>query len=218
MGILFCFVPLIFIIVLLTLGFKIKLSYQLIACFLGLIVILPISFIQFLIPTVQKINFSPVVYALLKSIFIYGFIEELLKMIAIYPLPHKNCSLRDFLMLSFVLGLSLGCFESVVYYFDHLQIANNKGAQLLYGRIAIRIFTSDIIHMTCTGLSGLFIYTTRVKNFKPKISYIFLAILIHGIYDFFAGFSNNLKWFSAFVVIYSIIECQIKYCSLQKND
>jgi hypothetical protein len=46
-----------------------------------------------------------------------------------------------------------------------------------------------------------------------------IAVLLHGIYDFFAGFStsSNLRWFSIAVVLMSIIECRVKYTSL-KND
>ena len=220
MGIALCFVPLILVIVIFTTGYKLKLTHQLIAVFLGLIAVLPISFIQFFLPELPGVGFSPILHALLKSLLLYGLIEELFKTLILIFLPHESLSegeeSREFLQLAFVAGLALGCFESVVYYFDHLQIANSRGATLLYGQIAVRIFTSDIIHMMCTGLCGLFIYTCRNK--PSRISFLIIAVLLHGVYDFFAGFAGNIRWFSVAVVLMSIAECRIKYTSLQNND
>jgi len=219
-GLILCFVPLILVIALFAVAFKLKLMYQLIAVFLGLIAVLPISFIQFFLPELPGVGFSPILHALLKSLLLYGLIEELFKTLILIFLPHKNLSesteARDFLQLAFVAGLALGCFESVVYYFDHLQIANSRGATLLYGQIAVRIMTSDVIHMTCTGLCGLFIYSCRKA--PRHTSFLIIAVLLHGIYDFFAGFANDLRWFSVAVVLMAIIECRIKYSALTNPE
>jgi len=219
-GLILCFVPLILVVTLFNFAFKLKLLYQLIAVLLGLIAVLPISFIQYFLPELPGIGFSPILHALLKSLLLYGLIEELFKTLILIFLPHKNLTesheARDFLQLAFVAGLALGCFESVVYYFDHLQIANSRGATLLYGQIAVRIMTSDVIHMTCTGLCGLFIYSCR--NTPRHTSFLVIAVLLHGIYDFFAGFANNLRWFSVAVVLMAIIECRIKYSALTNPE
>ena len=218
MGIALCFVPLILALCIFTFGFKLKITHQLIAVLLGLIAVLPISFIQYLLPEIPEIGFNPIIHTLLKSLLLYGLIEELFKAIILLILPNKNYDVRNFLLLAFVMGLALGCFESVVYYFDHLQLAHSRGATLLYGQIALRIFTSDIIHMMCTGLGGLFIYSCRNK--PSRVSFLIVAVLLHGIYDFFAGFStsSNLRWFSIAVVFMAIIECRVKYTSLTATD
>ncbi len=225
-GITLCFVPLILAIVFFSTCFKLKLTHQLIAVLLGLAAVLPISFIQYFMPSIPGLPISPVVSALLKSLLLYGLVEEAIKTLALLPLPHKiydeegaadsAAGRLNFLLLAFTAGLSLGCFESVVYYFDHLQIANIRGATLLYGQIAVRIFTSDIIHMTCTGLCGLFIYSCRNK--PARVSCLIMAVILHGVYDFFAGFSGSLRWFSVAVVLMSILECRIKYTSLKNNE
>jgi len=231
MGIALCFVPLILAIVIFSTAFKLKVTHQLIAVLLGLAAVLPISFIQYFMPAIPGIEISPVLRALLKSLLLYGLVEEAIKTLIIIPLPHKLYDLKtaaageadgqtkgflSFLLLAFTAGLSLGCFESVVYYFDHMQIANSRGATLLYGQIAVRIFTADIIHMTCTGLCGMFIYSCRNK--PRRISCLLAAVLLHGIYDFFAGFSGGLRWFSVAVVLMAIAECRIKYNSLQNDE
>lgn len=215
-GIIICFIPLLLAVILFKLKFNIKLLHQLIGVLFGLIAVLPISFIQFFIPDFSSGFSSPILYSLIKSIILYGLIEEILKMVLIIPLPHKNYEAKNFLLLTFIFGLSLGCFESVVYYFDHLQSAVAKGAQLLYAQIFIRIFTADIIHLTCTGLSGIFIYSIRDKN--RKISPLIWAVIIHGIYDFFAGFNSGLKYFSFVVVLLAIAECRIKYKSITNDN
>lgn len=211
-GLILCFIPLFLGILFFTLKYHLKFTHQLFALLFGLIAVFPISIIQFFIPDLHLLQNYPVLLALLKSFFLYGLIEEILKTAFLLPVPHKNHTLQEYLLLSFVMGLSVACFESTVYYLDHLQIANARGAILLYSQIFTRIITSDIIHMTCTGLCGIFLYTARQKN--ARISFLILAILLHGIYDFFAGFQNGLRWFSLVVVFLSIIECRIKYTSL----
>lgn len=211
-GLALCFIPLILGILFFTFKYKLKITHQLLALLFGLIAVFPISIIQYFIPSLHFLQDYPVLLALLKSIFLYGLIEEILKTILLLPVPHKNHTLQECLLLSFVMGLSVACFESTVYYLDHLQIANSRGAVLLYSQIFTRIITSDIIHMTCTGLCALFLYTVRQKNARPGI--IILAVLIHGIYDFFACFQNGLRWFSLVVVFLAIIQCRIKYTSL----
>ena len=219
MGIALCFLPLIVAFIIFAAAFRLKISHLLIAVLLGLIAVLPISLIQYFIPDFSGLFSSPILFSLLKSLIIYGLIEEIFKTVLLLPLPHKN-GLRDWLFLTFVTGLSLGCFESVVYYFDHLQIANSRGATLLYGQIAVRIFTADLIHMTCTGICGLFIYSCRNKidGKGCRISFLITAILLHGVYDFFAGFSGGLRWFSIAVVLMAIAESRIKYTALNCDN
>lgn len=218
-----CFVPLLFAFCLFTFIFKLKISHQLLAILLGLAIVFPISVIQYVVPTTNVFQNMPIVGTMLKSLIIYGLVEELFKTIALVPVLSTKSIKEEYsaiqlLFLSFLLGLSLACFESLVYLFDRLQIANNKGAQLLYHHIFLRIFTSDLIHMSCAGLCGLFVISKRYNNNKSKISYLFLAILLHGIYDFFAGFQNNLKYFSYFVVLLALIECRVKYTALTKKE
>jgi len=185
----------------------------LIAILLGLLAVFPISIIQYVLPPFDLIFQNPVLKILIKSILIYGLIEELVKLIFLFPIPYKNLSELDFLLLTFLMGLTLGCFESVVYFLDHLQLAVSRGATLLLSQIFTRIFTSDMIHMSCTGLCGLFLFSCRNK--PSKVSVFLTAVILHGVYDFFAGFQNNLRYFSFVVIILAFIECRNKYISLQ---
>lgn len=214
--IIICFIP-VFICFFTFKHFQIKISHLFIAILLGLITIFPISFIQFLIPSQDTVAINPVVYSLLKSLIVYGLIEEAFKSLFLSPLPcKKNSSPLQFLLLSFMFGLTLGAFESVVYFLDKLQLAYNRGGNILYVNIFARLFSSDIIHMTCAGLSGLFVYTISTK--KTKFQFFIYAILLHGLYDFFAAFQNGLKFFAIPVILLSIMECRIKYKSLCDDE
>ena len=210
-----CFIPLIAAFFIFLFGFKIKAGYLVLAILMGLIAVLPISIIQFYLPSLNILMEMPVLRAFLISLLLYGLVEECLKCVFILPLPKKNLSAFEFLLLAFTMGLALGCFESVVYYLDHLQMANNRNATLLYGSIFLRIFSSDLIHLTCTGLCGLFVYS--VRNKMTKASCLIFAIILHGIYDFFAGFQNGLRWFAAIAILLAIVETRQKYLAFTEE-
>lgn len=214
MGIIFCFLPLIIALVIFTFWVKLNFFHQIVAVLIGLLTVIPISFIQFFLPDIPFLLQFPLWHTVFKSLVIYGFVEELIKMFMTVLLPHKKSSTLQFLFLVFLMGISLGCFESVVYFLDHLQKANAKGAQLLYSQIFMRIFTSDIIHLTCAGLGGLFVVSCRQK--KVKVSIFVFSVILHGFYDFFAGFANFFKYFSFIVILLAIVECRIKYLSLKE--
>jgi len=199
-----------------TFCFKLEALHQLFAILLGLFAVLPISFIQYFLPGIKFLEAMPVLYSLLKSIILYGLVEEMVKMVLFLPLPHKDYTEFKTLMLAFIFGAAIASFESVVYFLTYLQNSQITGGKLLYGSIFLRIFSSDIIHICCTGLCALFVYTLRNK--PAKISILVTAILLHGIYDFFAGFTNGLRWFSVPVILLTIAECRIKYTSLQTEN
>ena len=214
MGIILCFLPLIVALVIFTFWVILNFFHLIVAVLIGLLTVIPISFIQFFLPDIPFLLQFPLWNTLFKSLVIYGFVEELIKMFMTVLLPHKKSSTLQFLFLAFLMGISLGCFESVVYFLDHLQKANAKGAQLLYSQIFMRIFTSDIIHLTCAGLGGLFVVSCRQK--KVKVSIFVFSVILHGFYDFFAGFANFFKYFSFIVILLAIVECRIKYLSLKE--
>lgn len=215
-GLLACFIPLFICFFVLLFKFKLKITHLLLAILFGLIAILPISFIQYFIPDFKLFFTNQILGQLIKSFLLYGFIEEIFKMLFLLPLTKNKTEIKDFLLIALMLGLSLGCFETAVYYFDHLNMATTKGASLLYGQIFVRIFTADIIHIACSILNGLFVYS--IKSNKKKVSILVMSILIHGIYDFFAGFQVGFKIFSIFVVLLAIIECRVKYKLLTEDE
>lgn len=204
-----CFVPLIALFCILIFVFKLNVTHLLISLVAGLVCVLPVSVIQFFCGMAPFFSNQNLIFVLVKSVLLYGFVEELCKMAFVFVLPHKEYTPLNFLLLSFFFGLSLGCFESVIYYLDHLQKASLMGGNLLYKSIFIRMITSDLIHTFCAGLLGLFVYQNRKS--ETYVSLIILAVLLHGVYDFFAGFSNAFKYFSVAVIFFAALECRVKY-------
>jgi len=207
--IILCFIPLVILFCLFLFCAKIKVTHLLVAFLTGLVCVLPVSVIQFFLGMAPFFANQSLVFVLIKSFLLYGLIEELCKMGLTFVLPHKEYTPFNFLMLSFFFGLSLGCFESVIYFLDHFQKSASMGGVLLYRPVFIRMFTADLIHMFCAGLSGIFVYECR--RTAPYISIVILAVCLHGLYDFFAGFANAFKYFSLAVIFFSAIECRVKY-------
>ena len=216
MGFILCFIPLILFLLILIFTSKIKIVHLVIACLLGLLTVLPVSLIQYFVPGFPFLSQIPVLASLMQAFIIYGLIEEAFKTAFIIPLPYKNYTKLQCFLLACLAGISLACFESSVYFFIHLNMANEKGAQLLYSKIFVRIITADILHTACAGLNGLFLYSIRQKN--KKISILIFSIALHGLYDFFAGMQGNLQWFAIPVILLAVLECRIKYTSLQINE
>lgn len=222
-----CFLPMLVMFFVLWLGMKMRAVPLLITCLLALVAILPTSLIQFgvsYIPQlndylrnfifIPEINYDSLIYSFIKSILIYGLIEEVNKCFFMIFIPKKGFDNLRLLFIGMMFGLTLGCFESVIYYLDHLQMAQARGAEMLYLQIFVRIFTSDVIHMTCAGVGCLFV--SKIQE-RIRFSFIFTIILIHGLYDFFAGFTNRFYWFIIPILLLSCLECRIKYSSLQNT-
>lgn len=207
-----CFFPIILAFFILK-KLNIKTSSLIIAFLLGLFSILPISIIQMLADKIPFVSTHPVIYQITKSIILIGFVEELCKMALQFFIPKKEITLFSFLMLSFMFGLTLGCFESAAYYLNIFTSSLTNHSELLYSLIALRFVSSDLIHLSCAGLGGLFVYSCYLK--KPKISFFIIAVLIHGLFDFFAPLRNNLKYFAIPVILLALLECRIKYMTLK---
>lgn len=208
-----CFLPYVLCFVFFKAFSSIKISTELIASVLGLIAVFPIAFLQFItndfLPLQDFFLTHGIVSVLLKMILCYGLIEECLKLVFMLFIPKKALSFNNFFMATLLCGLCLGCFESVLYFLHHLETATQQGAELVYYLIFARIFSANLIHTFCAGLSGIFIWSCISKQIDV-LSPIF-AILLHGLFDYFTSLESNLKWFSVVVILFLIIEVHIRY-------
>lgn len=192
---------------------SITFSTELIASLLALLAVLPITFLQFFVgiffANIQVTSANSAVFLFLRILLFNGMIEECLKMLIMLLIPRKNLSFEHFFIASLLCGLCFGCFESMIYFLQHLQSANERGADLIYYMIFARIFTSDLIHTLCTGLCGICVWSYISKK-GDGISLV-IAILSHAVYDFFAGFQSNIRWFSVVVILFLALEVRIHY-------
>ena len=81
--------------------YQLNFFHQIVAVLIGLLTVIPISFIQFFLPDISFLLQLPLWHTLFKSLVIYGFVEELIKMFMTVLLPHKKSSTLQFLFLVF---------------------------------------------------------------------------------------------------------------------
>lgn len=213
-----CLLPFLVALVLFKHFSSITFSTELIASLLALLAVLPITFLQFFVgiafANIKVTSANSAVFLFLRILLFNGIIEECLKMLIMFLIPRKKLSFENFFVASVLCGLCFGCFESIIYFLQYLQSANERGADLIYYMIFARIFTSDLIHALCSGLCGICLWSYALKR-GDSMSLI-IAILAHAAYDFFAGFTSNIRWFSIVVILFLALEVRIHYKKIQK--
>lgn len=197
---LICTIPVFAVIACMVLLIKeFKLSFVFISVFCGLFAVIPIYAIQFFLEVSGLLNAHSLFSVLLKSILLNGIVEETIKMVVFFLFPVKKMSMKVFFACAVLSGLSLGCFETLIYIASGIH------------NLELRLLTAVVIHSCCAGLSGLFVF--NLKNGSLKIYPFVLAVLLHGIYNYFAGFKMDsiFFWFSLVVVLIAAVECRIRY-------
>ena len=196
--------------------FKLKFSTELFAGLLGLLAVLPGTFLQFyftsLAPEQLFSGNSGLSGIFFKFLLCNGLAEELIKTLLIAFIPRKNLNLRQFFLSSLIFGLCLGSFESMIYFLCHLSNATQSGAELLYTLIFARMFSSDLIHAFCAGLDGLFVWGICRRKFSPVI--FIYSVVCHGLFNFFVYFDLWIHWFAVPAVLFALVECRVKYQKL----
>lgn len=200
------FVPLVFFLVLFCLavpGFKVR--YGLGSTLVGLFSLIPIVILQYLVLKMPVFSKDTLLSVLITVMVFNGLVEEMVKMFSLLLLPHKKMGIGVFLAMSLISGLALGCFETVIYLFSGYQ------------NIQIRSLTAVAMHSLCGGLSGIYVWTWRNPVEKasgkkvPLVMPFVLAVALHGVYNFFAGFSGGFWWFSVVAILMAALECRIWY-------
>ncbi len=197
-SLLLCFVPLIaFFIIFCAAVPGFKMRYGIWAALLGLLSVIPIAFVQFFVLSLPVFTANTLAAVLITALIFNGLIEESIKMLCMLFLPAKKTPFSVFFTMALFCGLSLGCFEAVIY-----LIAG-------YHQIGLRLVTAVIIHMLCAGLSGVYVWSFRKKRTRT-LPFVYAAAL-HGIYNFFAGFSGGYRWFAVIAILFAAVECRIWY-------
>lgn len=189
---------------------NLKIRYCLIACILGVLTVIPTSFIQHFVLNLPVFDSYSFVSVFVTAIVFNGLIEEAMKLLFICGIPQKKQTLSAFFCCCILYGLIVGGFESVVYIIRKFQeVTLVSGKQILIELLLRRIFSAQLIHMFCAGLSGLYVWCFRHKN--PKFMPFIYAFLLHGVYNFFASFTSNYKWLAAVAILFAAIKCRNFY-------
>ncbi len=196
----FCFLPLlVFFLFILLAKQDISLSHSVLAMLLGFAPLIPVAVLQLIIP---RATYTSLVSLLFSSLFFNGLIEEGVKAAFLFLFPSSKLVYKQFFIYSLLAGLCFGCFEAVVYVVSGI------------GHVELRFITSIIIHTVCSGMGGLFVWSCRQKT--CKVSLLLTAIIIHGIYNFFASFIGVFWWFSLAAIVFALVQLRTFYKNLFK--
>lgn len=204
-----CFVPALLSLILFSVFMKsFRTVNGFLALILGILPILPIAALQILIvkfPVFTNTTFSSLV---LTTFLFNGLLEETLKGGFLMLQSRKKLRIEDGIVVFFayclISGLATGGFESVIYLLKKLQDAQTQNIQTsLSSLVLTRMFTAVILHGFCAGLTGTGIFQKRIFPFV-------LAVLIHGTYNFFAGFGFPFWIFSIIALLLGALECRIQ--------
>lgn len=205
--ILICVIPVAAVFVLEALFVKgFKVLPGLYAILLGLLCMAPALLIQTLLDKLKLFG-TGTLFSLLCKIFLEnGLTEETVKMGALFLISTKNKDLKLFLSLAALVGLSFGAFETLVYLVSGMQI------------FTFRLFTSVVLHTALCVLSALFVFSA--KNGTFRISGFIWAVLLHTLYNYFAGFKmqSAFFWVSIPVVIFALVICALKVHSMIADE
>lgn len=214
---LLCLVPLVTTFLLLAILVPgISVLREFLAVLAGLLAFVPIVILQFLFWNlrIEMLMRANLFLSIIHSLVFFGLIEEGVKAASLLVLKSRGESLRNFFAYSILAGMALGCFESVVYLLTAVGTRPQVSAEFLQ-MIFLRMATALVIHALCAGLGGLCIFYS--KNIRRNFSPLVFAIVIHGIYDFFAANAYPLKYFSVAVILLAVLECRIFYLRTREN-
>ena len=157
-----------------------------ISVFLGIFIFLPCSFLQTVIsPFFDNLKKQALGF-FLYSIVVNGFLEEGSKFLP--TLIFRKNSRKDFVFLAGTLGISLACFENLMYF---LRFSGEY--------FFLRILFTLPLHLSCSLLTAL-IFTNKEKFRRIPF---FHGMMIHGFFNFFAFFGGFFHIFSALTVLFS---------------
>lgn len=200
-----CFIPLVAVSICLALLIKgLKIRHILLSALLGLLAVIPIAALQMAVDHISFFSAETLASVLIHSLVINGLIEESIKMCLLFFLPAKKYDIWKFLFCAMLSGLALGCFESVIYLVSG------------YENIGLRLVTAVMLHTACAGLGGLFVWS--VRNTKAKLTPFIFAVILHGIYNYFAGFNSGIRWFSLVIILLAFIECRSQGLSITEGS
>lgn len=203
-----CFVPLLVIFALFYLFVpELKLSSAILSVLAGFLAILPVGALNIYVFPFLGFTSDTLSAVLLQDLVLNGFVEELFKMLFILMLIPKTDDFRAFFFCSLLAGLSVGCFELLVYY--------PSWSENIHLKLILRTCTAVMLHAFCAGLSGIFVFSVW-KKLRQPLAFIF-AVVFHGVYNYFAGFRLNVPffYFSFIVLFFAAIECRIRFVRLK---
>ena len=189
---------------------NLKIRYCLFSGIFALVTVIPTSLIQFYVLSLPIFTAYTFASLMITAILFNGLIEESMKMLFMCLIPQKKQVLSAFFCCVILYGLTVGGFESVIYIVRKFQeIQNQGGKEIVIHLLIDRIFSAQAIHVFAAGLSGLYIWNFRNQKKNP-MPFVY-AVLLHGIYNFFASFTSFYHWLAVVAILFAAVENRIFY-------
>lgn len=159
----------------------------------GIAATIPTAFIELaLIKDLDLAGLDPIIYIVVKYIFIIGLTEELLKYIVVrYGILKNSCMDEpiDIPLYMIISALGFATLENILV-FSNPELINMANGPIYLS--LIRFIGATFLHALCSGLIGCFIafsfYVLRFRWILVSIGFI-LSVFLHGIFDFYIELS-----------------------------
>lgn len=110
--------------------------------------------------------------------------EEFAKGLGVFRVAASINEVEDGLVYGTAAGLGFAATENVAYGALAFATAGLEASLVLIG---IRSFSSALLHASATGTFGYGVAASKLMPGKTLLPFYLLAVLMHGIYNFFAG-------------------------------
>lgn len=156
--------------------------------FLGIIILLPVLFIELIIDSIIKESIANIyLSSFLTSFIVAASCEEIAKYLIIKKFIYYNDNfntIMDGIIYTISVSLGFATLENLIYIF-------NYGLNIGY----IRAFTAIPLHVFASGIMGYYIGRAKSENNLKQTNFLLkkgllTAVIIHGLYNFFIFLSE----------------------------
>lgn len=129
---------------------------------------------------------NPNLSTLALALVIAPFIEELSKSLGVFGLRRRMSDIEDGIIYGAAAGLGFAATENLLYE-SNAFLAGGTGA--FVATATIRSISSALLHASASAVVGLGI-ARSFRQGKSWLPYYFLAVLMHGTFNFFASLGD----------------------------
>lgn len=174
----------------------------------GFLSVIPAIAIEMLILQFVSDRFS-VISILIRAFIVAGLVEEgiKLKTVLLVAYPNNNFDeVTDGIVYTITASLGFALFENIFYSLGPVSI------------LILRGVTAVPLHAAASGIMGYYIGKSKFGDPNLKYKGLLIAVLIHGLYDFFLFYGSWLPLLIIPLLIISGIALSKLYKSALKDD
>jgi len=154
----------------------------------GIAATLPALIIEYFFSAFIPVGLNPMMLAAVRAFLVAGLVEESCKIAMvnkfIYPLPEFDEE-NDGIIYTMAAGLGFAFMENILY---------SMNSAHPWSMLLIRGVTSVPLHGLASGLMGYYIGKSKFSQKDSRGLGLLMAVLYHGLYDFFLFSNTALAW------------------------